>query len=66
MRPLVYEFGQLKKETEEDYIGQIVHDHIKKHRGLPSENAAIASVITGVLAASQEYMREKKVNCLLK
>ena len=28
MRPLVYDFGQLKKDTEDDYIKQIVHDHV--------------------------------------
>ena len=61
MRPLVYDFGQLKKGTEDDYIQQIVRDHVKKHRGLRSENPAVVTVITGVLAASQAYMREKKV-----
>ena len=61
MRPLVYDFGQLKKGTEDDYIQQIVSDHIEKHSGLKTENAAIVPVITGVLAASQAYMREKKV-----
>jgi hypothetical protein len=61
MRPLIYDFGQLKKGTEDDYIQQIVHDHVKKHSGLRSENPAIGPVITGVLAASQAYMREKKV-----
>jgi hypothetical protein len=61
MRSLIYDFGQLKKGTEDDYIGQIVHNHVKKHSGLRSENPAIVSVITGVLAASQAYMREKKV-----
>ena len=28
MRPLVYDFGQLKKDTEDDYIQHIVHDHV--------------------------------------
>ena len=28
MRPLVYDFGQLKKDTEDDYIEHIVHDHV--------------------------------------
>ena len=28
MRPLVYDFGQLKQDTEDDYIKQIVHDHV--------------------------------------
>ena len=27
MKPLVYDFGQLKKDTEDDYIQHIVHDH---------------------------------------
>lgn len=61
MRPLIYDFGQLKKGTEDDYIEQIVGDHVKKHSGLKSENPTIVTVITGVLAASQLYMREKKV-----
>ena len=29
MRPLVYDFGQLKKATEDDYIEHIVHDHVR-------------------------------------
>ena len=64
MRPLVYDFGQLKKGTEDDYIQQIVGGHVKKHRGLKTENAAIVTVITGVLAASQAYMREKTVTSI--
>ena len=28
MRPLVYDFGQLNTDTEQDYIKQIVHDHV--------------------------------------
>ena len=28
MRPLVYDFGQLNQDTERDYIGQIVEDHV--------------------------------------
>ena len=29
MRPLVYDFGQLQQVTEDDYIKQIVHDHVR-------------------------------------
>ena len=29
MRPLVYDFGQLQQGTEDDYIKQIVHDHVR-------------------------------------
>ena len=29
MRPLVYDFGQLKTDTEGDYIKQIVKDHVR-------------------------------------
>ena len=61
MRPLIYDFGRLQQGTEDDYIGQIVSDHVKKHIGLKSENSAIVTVITEVFAASQAYMREKKV-----
>ena len=66
MRPLIYDFGQLKKGAEDDYIAQIVGDHVKKHSGLKLENSAVVTIITDVLAASQAYMREKKVvgiNC---
>ena len=28
MRPLVYDYGQLSKVTEEVYIQQIVHKHV--------------------------------------
>ena len=28
MRPLVYDFGQLKKGTEDEYIEHIVGDHV--------------------------------------
>ena len=28
MRPLVYDFGQLNKDTEDNYIKHIVHDHV--------------------------------------
>ena len=28
MRPLVYDFGQLKKGAEDEYIERIVHDHV--------------------------------------
>lgn len=28
MRPLVYDYGQLKLDTEKDYISQIVCDHV--------------------------------------
>ena len=28
MRPLVYDFGQLKKGTEDEYIEHIVCDHV--------------------------------------
>ena len=28
MRPLVYDFGQLNKKNETDYVGQIVKNHV--------------------------------------
>ena len=31
MRPLVYDFGQLNTQTEEDYTNQIVLDHVRIH-----------------------------------
>ena len=33
MRPLVYDFGQLQQRTEDDYIKQIVHDHVREREG---------------------------------
>ena len=61
IRPLVYDFGQLKKGAEDVYIEQIVRDYVNKHRSLKSESVAVIPVITGVLTTSQSYMREKKV-----
>ena len=29
MRPLVYDFGQLQKKTEDSYIDRIVSDHVR-------------------------------------
>ena len=29
MRPLVYDFGQLQQVTEDDYIRQIVYNHVR-------------------------------------
>ena len=63
MRPLVYDFGQLKKDTEDDYIRQIVHDHVKNSH--PNQLTTIVPAITGVLAVSQSYMREREVFNLL-
>ena len=64
MRPLVYDFGQLKKGTEDNYIKHIVGDHVRKHRGFSTEDAAIVTIISEVLAASQAYMRRREVKKL--
>ena len=58
MRPLLYDFGQLKTRTEDDYIRQIVSDHVKRH---PDLSSAIVPVVADVLSASQAYMRKRKV-----
>ncbi|XP_048587615.1 E3 ubiquitin-protein ligase rnf213-alpha isoform X3 [Nematostella vectensis] len=55
MRPLVWDFGQLKPEIEEMYIRQIVKRYIGSH--------PLVDAISKVLAASQQYMRDQKDEC---
>ncbi|XP_028976279.2 E3 ubiquitin-protein ligase rnf213-beta isoform X3 [Esox lucius] len=59
MAPLVWDFGQLSNSTELSYIRQIVWKKSKDHN-LPME---CVHVISGVLAASQSYMRSRKNEC---
>nr|XP_046210346.1 E3 ubiquitin-protein ligase rnf213-beta isoform X1 [Oncorhynchus gorbuscha]XP_046210347.1 E3 ubiquitin-protein ligase rnf213-beta isoform X1 [Oncorhynchus gorbuscha]XP_046210348.1 E3 ubiquitin-protein ligase rnf213-beta isoform X1 [Oncorhynchus gorbuscha] len=59
MAPLVWDFGQLSNSTELSYIRQIVQKQAKDH-DLP---VACGNVISGVLAASQSYMRNRKNEC---
>ncbi|KAL0964856.1 hypothetical protein UPYG_G00329960 [Umbra pygmaea] len=59
MAPLVWDFGQLSNSTELSYIRQIVQKKASDHN-LPG---AYVPVISGVLAASQSYMRSRKNEC---
>ena len=56
MRPLVYDFGQLTSNTEQDYTGQIVHNHCSQ-----THSQLEIMAISRVLAWCQNYMRERKV-----
>ncbi|XP_068269102.1 E3 ubiquitin-protein ligase RNF213 [Nyctibius grandis] len=59
MIPLVWDFGQLNNLTEKMYIQQIVQrvtEHVPMRQGE-------AEVITEVLFASQQYMRQRDDEC---
>ena len=47
MRPLVYDFGQLKKGTEDEYIEHIVGDHVSgiQMRWLPESDSFIVIIL---------------------
>ena len=45
MRPLVYDFGQLQQGTEDDYIKQIVHDHVRFYDNAYSIHTPLACLI---------------------
>ncbi|XP_050764641.1 E3 ubiquitin-protein ligase RNF213 [Gymnogyps californianus] len=59
MIPLVWDFGQLNNLTEKMYIQQIVH-RVTEH--VPMRQFE-AEVITEVLFASQQYMRQRDDEC---
>ncbi|XP_028287710.1 E3 ubiquitin-protein ligase rnf213-beta isoform X2 [Parambassis ranga] len=59
MASLVWDFGQLNDTTELSYIKQIVQKKVADHY-LPM---TCMSIISNVLAASQEYMRSRKNEC---
>ncbi|XP_062447391.1 E3 ubiquitin-protein ligase RNF213 isoform X2 [Rhea pennata] len=59
MIPLVWDFGQLNNLTEKMYIQQIVQ-RLTEH--VPMSQAE-AEVITEVLFASQQYMRQRDNEC---
>ncbi|XP_064641334.1 E3 ubiquitin-protein ligase rnf213-alpha-like isoform X1 [Lineus longissimus] len=61
MLPLVWDFGQLSDEVEKMYIRQIVQRYIEHGKLLnyPGLNA----IITDILAASQDFMRQQKNEC---
>ena len=41
MRPLVYDFGQLQQRTEDDYIRQIVQDHVSQGYIIHSQKTSL-------------------------
>ncbi|XP_072339649.1 E3 ubiquitin-protein ligase rnf213-alpha-like isoform X3 [Scyliorhinus torazame] len=59
MIPLVWDFGQLSDKAELAYTNQIVQRYIRSH-GLPFLHD---KAIMKVLAASQQFMRQKKDEC---
>ncbi|KAJ7339358.1 hypothetical protein OS493_005752 [Desmophyllum pertusum] len=61
MRSLVWDFGQLAPEVEELYTRQIVGRYVQLGR-LPG-NEELVNAIAAVLAASQQFMRNKKDEC---
>ncbi len=61
MRPLVYDFGQLNNSTEKDYTKQIVKGRCRKINSV-KDRPDIIGVVSHVLAWSQAYMRNRKVN----
>ncbi|XP_078382607.1 E3 ubiquitin-protein ligase rnf213-alpha-like isoform X3 [Oculina patagonica] len=61
MRSLVWDFGQLNPEVEELYTRQIVGRYVQQGR-LPGDDGLVIAIAT-VLAASQQFMRNKKDEC---
>ncbi|KAL3881508.1 hypothetical protein ACJMK2_027940, partial [Sinanodonta woodiana] len=59
--PLVWDFGQLNTQTENLYIRQMVRRYIRNER-LPNI-PGLVKVISGVLTASQDFMRQQKDEC---
>ncbi|XP_066446475.1 E3 ubiquitin-protein ligase RNF213-like [Eleutherodactylus coqui] len=59
LMPLVWDFGQLNNETEQKYIQQIVQ-RLAKEIQLSTSDVLL---LTGVLSASQTYMRLKNNEC---
>ncbi|XP_071172243.1 E3 ubiquitin-protein ligase RNF213-like [Mytilus edulis] len=61
MLPLVWDFGQLTADVEKKYIRQMVLRYIK-NRELPSLRN-LDGVLSDILTASQNYMRNQKDEC---
>ncbi|KAL3881512.1 hypothetical protein ACJMK2_027944 [Sinanodonta woodiana] len=59
--PLVWDFGQLNTQIEDLYIRQMVRRYIRNSR-LP-DIPGLIEVISGVLTASQDFMRDQKDEC---
>ncbi|KAJ7339377.1 hypothetical protein OS493_005771 [Desmophyllum pertusum] len=62
MRPLIWDFGQLKPDVERMYTIQIVRRYILHERQLPGDSSTVQGVAK-VLAASQKYMRDQSDEC---
>ncbi|KAL3881536.1 hypothetical protein ACJMK2_027968, partial [Sinanodonta woodiana] len=58
---LVWDFGQLNIETEDIYIQQMITRYIKQEY-LP-DIPDLVPVISGILTASQSFMRQQKDEC---
>jgi len=54
--PLIWDFGQLSKEAEEQYIKQIIRRYRLNHDN-------IEDCLPPVLSACQEFMRSKRDEC---
>ncbi|KAK3585587.1 hypothetical protein CHS0354_036774 [Potamilus streckersoni] len=59
--PLVWDFGQLNIQTEDLYIRQMVRRYIRNGR-LPYISG-LTEVISGILTASQDFMRRQRDEC---
>ncbi|XP_065678762.1 E3 ubiquitin-protein ligase rnf213-alpha isoform X2 [Hydra vulgaris] len=61
MIPLIWDFGQLKPETEETYARQLIKCYIKE-KALPDE-PMFFDLLVKVLSESQVYMRKQQDEC---
>ncbi|KAK2555497.1 E3 ubiquitin-protein ligase rnf213-alpha [Acropora cervicornis] len=59
MRPLVWDFGQLKPEVEQLYTFQIVHRFVLQENQIPGD-LQLVKALTAVLTASQRFMRDQE------
>ncbi|KAL3881514.1 hypothetical protein ACJMK2_027946, partial [Sinanodonta woodiana] len=59
--PLVWDFGQLNTQIEDLYIRQMVRRYIHDNR-LPNLLGLI-EVVSGILTASQDFMRQQEGEC---
>ena len=59
MRPLVYDFGKLDDDTENDYTKQMVKDRCRGIKDISDEEKI---AIVNVIKESQSYMRRRTVS----
>ncbi|XP_053396342.1 E3 ubiquitin-protein ligase rnf213-alpha-like isoform X2 [Mercenaria mercenaria] len=59
--PLVWDFGQLNTQVEDLYIRQMVRRYIREDK-LP-DLPGLIEVVSAILTASQDYMREQRDEC---